>query len=119
MAERPSPLDGLYLEGRSALRPTNVAEVLGLSVRSLSEKFPKKIQRRVLDSRGDLEAWRDRRGVRCGEQGATDDDAEQASGMPHQKISARRRELVLLGLSRGRETPGRPVAADALSSGRP
>ena len=86
---------------------------------SLSEKFPKKIQRRVLDSRGDLEAGRDRWGDRYGEEAFTDDEAEQASGMPHQKISARRRELVLLGLSHGRETPGRPVAADALSSGRP
>lgn len=36
----------------------------------------------------------------CGERGATDDEIETALGYPHQTASARRRELVLLGLVR-------------------
>jgi hypothetical protein len=36
----------------------------------------------------------------CGSRGATDDEIEVGLGFPHQTASARRRELVLLGLAR-------------------
>ncbi len=43
--------------------------------------------------RARVRRWIDRQG----RNGATDDEIEVASGMPHQTISARRRELVLEG----------------------
>ncbi|MFQ5921189.1 MAG: hypothetical protein ACE5JV_04140 [Nitrososphaerales archaeon] len=44
--------------------------------------------------RGRLYRW----ALKRGSKGFTDDEAEVASGFPHQTISARRRELYLLGL---------------------